>query len=108
MSAKSCRVTAMPPRARRPSACSKSTAKTWRYGVSLCARLAYRLNDLKGSVNGVVGERPMVLIVDDSDDIVALIGALLRSHCRTKSASSGEAGIQAALADPVPDLILLD
>jgi len=66
------------------------------------------LNDLKGSVNGVVGERPMVLIVDDSDDIVALIGALLRSHCRTKSASNGEAGIHAALADPVPDLILLD
>jgi len=59
-------------------------------------------------VHGAMGGPPMVLIVDDSDDIVALIGAVLRSHCRTKSASSGEEGIRAALAGPVPDLILLD
>jgi putative two-component system response regulator len=51
---------------------------------------------------------PMVLIVDDSADIVALIANLLRKHCRTKAASSGEEGIAATLADPVPDLILLD
>ena len=50
----------------------------------------------------------MVLVVDDSADIVALIATLLRTHCRTKTASNGEEGIEAALADPVPDLILLD
>jgi putative two-component system response regulator len=52
--------------------------------------------------------RPMVLVVDDSTDILALIGSLLHSQCRTKMASSGEDGIAAALAEPVPDLILLD
>ena len=50
----------------------------------------------------------MVLIVDDTADILALIATLLKSHCRTKTADSGEGGIEAALAEPVPDLILLD
>jgi len=53
-------------------------------------------------------ERPMVLVVDDSTDILALIGSLLRPQCRTKVAGSGEDGLAAALAEPVPDLILLD
>ena len=60
-----------------------------------------------GSTDAMEG-KPLVLIVDDSSDIVALIGSLLRMHCRTKSAGSGEEGIAAARADPLPDLILLD
>lgn len=50
----------------------------------------------------------MALIGDNYTDVVALIGVLLRTHCRTKTASNGEEGIEAALAHPVPDLILLD
>ena len=63
---------------------------------------------MQDHLNGAMSELPMVLVVDDSADIVALIGTLLRTHCRTKAASNGEEGIAAALADPVPDLILLD
>jgi putative two-component system response regulator len=59
-------------------------------------------------LNGTMSEKPMVLIVDDSADILALIGTLLKAHCRTRTAGSGEEGIAAALAGPVPDLILLD
>ena len=59
-------------------------------------------------LNGTMSEKPTVLIVDDSADILALISSLLKSHCRTKTAGNGEEGIAAALADPVPDLILLD
>jgi len=55
-----------------------------------------------------VGELPVVLVVDDSADILALISALLRTHCRTRTADNGEQAMQAALAEPLPDLILLD
>ncbi|MDH5537474.1 MAG: two-component system response regulator [Betaproteobacteria bacterium] len=55
-----------------------------------------------------MNERPVVLIVDDSDDILKIVGALLRTHCETKTASNGEDALQSALAAPVPDLILLD
>jgi putative two-component system response regulator len=58
--------------------------------------------------NGAPGQKPLVLVVDDADDILALIGVLLQPHCRTKTASNGEEAIASALADPVPDLILLD
>jgi putative two-component system response regulator len=63
---------------------------------------------MQDRLNGAVSEKPMVLVVDDSPDILALISTLLRTHCRTKTASSGEEGIEAALAEPRPDLILLD
>jgi putative two-component system response regulator len=63
---------------------------------------------MQDRLNDAVSEKPLVLVVDDSPDILALIGTLLRTHCRTRTASSGEEGIEAALAGPLPDLILLD
>ena len=59
-------------------------------------------------VAAALGGKPLVLIVDDSADILALISTLLQPHCRTRTAANGEDGIQAALSDPPPDLILLD
>jgi len=41
-----------------------------------------------------MSERPAVLIVDDSTDILEIVGALLRTHCRTKTASNGEDALQ--------------
>ena len=63
---------------------------------------------MQGSLNGILGEKPMVLVVDDDPDILALISVLLQPHCRTRTASSGEEAIQSALGAPPPDLILLD
>ena len=54
------------------------------------------------------GEKPLVLVVDDDTDILALICVLLQPHCRTRTASNGEEAIESARADPVSDLILLD
>jgi len=63
---------------------------------------------MQGSLNGTLGEKPTVLVVDDDPDILALISMLLQPHCRTRTASSGEEAIQSALGAPPPDLILLD
>lgn len=63
---------------------------------------------MQGSLNGTLGEKPVVLVVDDDADILALISKLLQPHCRTRTASSGEEALERALIDPAPDLILLD
>ena len=55
-----------------------------------------------------MSEKPLVLIVDDTEDTVTVIGALLKRDYRIKTASNGEHALRAALADPIPDLILLD
>jgi len=51
---------------------------------------------------------PLVLVVDDTPEILSLIHALLSSTYQVKSANSGRKGLQIAQADPAPDLILLD
>ncbi|RFO96964.1 hypothetical protein DIC66_10755 [Rhodoferax lacus] len=53
-------------------------------------------------------EWPLVLVVDDSPDILALIHSLLRERYRVKSASSGKKGLLIAQSEPAPNLILLD
>jgi PAS domain S-box-containing protein len=50
----------------------------------------------------------MVLVVDDTPEILALIHSLLSGTYQVKSANSGKRGMQIAQADPPPDLILLD
>jgi PAS domain S-box-containing protein len=51
---------------------------------------------------------PLVLVVDDTPDILALIHSLLRGSYQVKSANNGTKGLQIACSEPQPDLILLD
>ena len=49
-----------------------------------------------------------VLVIDDSPDSLALISGLLKDHYRVKVANNASIGLQIALGEPAPDLILLD
>jgi putative two-component system response regulator len=49
-----------------------------------------------------------LLVIDDSPDSLALISGLLKDHYRVKVANSGATGLQIALGEPAPDVILLD
>ena len=51
---------------------------------------------------------PLILAVDDDDDILALYGVMLKPRYALRLASNGEKGLDAALKMPQPDLILLD
>lgn len=53
-------------------------------------------------------DRPTILAVDDSPENLWLISGLLKSRYRIRMVSSGEAALEAATAEPQPDLILLD
>jgi putative two-component system response regulator len=55
-----------------------------------------------------MNEKPMILIVDDTPDIVSIINSLLSPHYRTRIARDGAAAVSAALAEPMPDLMILD
>jgi len=52
--------------------------------------------------------RPLVLVVDDSEDIRALLGTLLKRRYDVRLATDGHEAILAAAKLPHPDLILLD
>jgi putative two-component system response regulator len=52
--------------------------------------------------------RPLVLVVDDSEDIRALLGTLLKRRYDVRLAADGHEAILAAAKLPHPDLILLD
>lgn len=49
-----------------------------------------------------------VLVVDDTQDNLALMSSLLKDNYRVKIANSGKKALRIAAADPPPDLILLD
>jgi CheY-like chemotaxis protein len=53
-------------------------------------------------------ERPTVLVVDDTQDNLALMSSLLRSEYRVKIATCGEKALRIAMSESPPDLILLD
>ena len=53
-------------------------------------------------------KNPIVLVVDDTPEILSLIHSLLSSTYQVKSANSGKRGLQIAQSDTAPDLILLD
>jgi putative two-component system response regulator len=53
-------------------------------------------------------ERPTVLIIDDSQDVLSLVNDLLRPYYRLKAAIHPQRGIDLAAAAPRPDVILLD
>ena len=51
---------------------------------------------------------PTILIVDDIPENLSVLGELLQPTYRVRAANSGKRAIQIAMADPTPDLILLD
>jgi putative two-component system response regulator len=53
-------------------------------------------------------ERPIVLVVDDTAESLALMSSLLKSDYRVKVANGGGKALELAAAEPRPDLILLD
>ena len=53
-------------------------------------------------------EKPTILVVDDSPEVLLLISDLLRKNYKVKVANNGTRGLSIAQADPLPDLILLD
>jgi putative two-component system response regulator len=53
-------------------------------------------------------KRPVILAVDDSEDMLALIGKALGDDYQVLTASDAGSAIERAFADPKPDLILLD
>jgi Response regulator containing a CheY-like receiver domain and an HD-GYP domain len=54
------------------------------------------------------GDRPTILIVDDSPDNVTLLGSLLKGHYRVKAAIDGDRALAIAFGEEPPDLVLLD
>lgn len=51
---------------------------------------------------------PTILIVDDTPENLSVLGELLQPTYRVRATNSGKRAIQIAMADPTPDLILLD
>lgn len=49
-----------------------------------------------------------LLVVDDTPENLAVMGALLQPHYRVRAASSGQRALEVANSQPMPDLILLD
>src|SRR5689334_6758309 len=54
------------------------------------------------------GEKPTVLVVDDTPENLTVIHGLLRGTYRTRIAANGGAALRIAFEDKAPDLILLD
>jgi putative two-component system response regulator len=54
------------------------------------------------------GGRHTVLIVDDTAENLTVMNALLKDEYRTRIANNGERALKLAIADPPPDLVLLD
>jgi putative two-component system response regulator len=55
-----------------------------------------------------VDPRPVVLVVDDTPDNLAVMTGLLRETYRVRVANGGERALQLAQTDPRPDVVLLD
>ncbi len=52
--------------------------------------------------------KPVILIIDDSPDIINLISGLLKNFYKVKAANNGGTGLKVAQSDNTIDLILLD
>jgi class 3 adenylate cyclase len=53
-------------------------------------------------------QKPLVLIVDDTPENIALMNGLLKERYRTRIATNGERALEAAAQEPQPDIVLLD
>jgi putative two-component system response regulator len=64
----------------------------------------------KGNVMSTsdTGEKPTVLVVDDTPDNLTLVSNLLKKDYRVRVAISGEKALKIAFSETPPDLILLD
>ena len=56
----------------------------------------------------VVHDRPLILVVDDTPENLAMMSELLRDDYRVRVARNGESALRLARAEPLPQLILLD
>lgn len=56
----------------------------------------------------VTGEKPTILVVDDTPDNLTLVSNLLKTDYRVRVAISGEKALKIAFSETPPDLILLD
>lgn len=52
--------------------------------------------------------KPTVLVIDDTPEHIQIISNVLNEEYQVKAAFNGERGLQIALQEPKPDLILLD
>jgi PleD family two-component response regulator len=54
------------------------------------------------------GEKPTILVVDDTPDNLTLVSNLLKKDYRVRVAISGDKALKIAFSETPPDLILLD
>lgn len=54
------------------------------------------------------GEKPRVLIVDDTPDSVWVLAGALKNFCTIQVASSGEIALETLARTPLPEIVLLD
>ena len=69
---------------------------------------AWRRRDTLRRVSDEEPKRPVVLAVDDSTDMLALIEKALAMDYQVLTAADAGSGIEKAFGEPRPDLILLD
>jgi putative two-component system response regulator len=68
------------------------------------------LSEYKGYVMSTLdsGEKPTILVVDDTPDNLTLVSNLLKKDYRVRVAINGEKALKIAFSETPPDLILLD
>jgi putative two-component system response regulator len=68
------------------------------------------LIEYKGYVMSILdsGEKPTILVVDDTPDNLTLVSSLLKKDYRVRVAINGEKALKIAFSETPPDLILLD
>lgn len=71
-------------------------------------RRVVEMRDSGTSVHANSEDRVTILIVDDTPENLAVLGALLHPDYRVRAANSGRRALQIATSEPRPDLILLD
>jgi putative two-component system response regulator len=68
------------------------------------------LFEYKGHAMSILdsGEKPTILVVDDTPDNLTLVSNLLKKDYRVRVAINGEKALKIAFSETPPDLILLD
>ncbi len=66
------------------------------------------MSQAKPAATDATPPRPLILVVDDSEDIRALLGALLKKNYDVRFAANGQQALHLAAQTPQPHLILLD